>query len=625
MKVKLCFSVLIILAATAPATTIHFVMVNDCHAVMEPFGVRDPITLEAPTGGYARAITIFDSLKALYPDIIAVHAGDILTGGMLSPITLGRAVFDLWMSAGVQTFALGNHEFDYGSFALDSILGTIDVPLVSANLNATGFPNLERSVEPYRIVTHPRDGGGDDIRIALIGATTQEANLAGWITPLELTDPVEAIEDLGLPHDADFAIGLTHLDISEDRLVAALPHIDVVIGGHDHSTLFEPEWVEGTPIVMAGAYVRYVGHLTLEFVEGEGLRFVNWDVISVNSSLPEAPLARDLLDSYRDDITAHLGVDPYTTVAFTADSNILNRVVPGGVPGHEDTPLGNLVTDAYRRALGTDIAAEARGSLRMSIYSGPVTFADLFRAMPMGYDPATGMNARLIKMEFTGSALKQLLEYSFIGAALSAETFPQFSGLSMAYNPLGGFLNKIDTDRFFIGGEPWSATATYTLGGSELLVHGLDLLSYPYPAVDTSETTAYLALVAHCTAPDFVPTYSSEGRLFNTVTAIAEAWPRPLNIKISVSPNPFNSAVNIKVEAGDWDIESVQIFDIAGKLVEEIFGDIISKGDRNGDGRCGILEFIWRPRKAMPSGVYLARPKLIGNKRLPAKRLVYLK
>jgi len=64
---------------------------------------------------------------------------------------------------------------------------------------------------------------------------------------------------------------LSHLGLRRDReLAAANPRIDLLLGGHSHDTLFEPEIRNGVPIVHAGPYGRYVSQSDLEFDVASG-------------------------------------------------------------------------------------------------------------------------------------------------------------------------------------------------------------------------------------------------------------------------------------------------------------------------------------------------------------------
>jgi len=620
------------------ATQVHFVLVNDCHAVMESWGYRDDVTLEANLGGYPRAVHIIDSLVGENPDMLFLHAGDILTGDFLSPMTDGRAIWHLWKEAGVEAFAVGNHEFEYGPGILDTALGRIDVPLVCANLDATGYPNLAASIEPYRMFDFPGESLDDTIRIAVFGACTEETDDAGWTDPLDLGNAVTGIDTFGLPPEADAAIALTHLDISVDYDVAEISFIDAVLGGHNHYVGDDVQWAisgtDSTPVVKAGPNIIRVGHLTMDYEPGEGLSFVAWDNIPIGSGVPEDSAARALLNEYRDTVTHNpaVGLDPYATVAFYADSNI--SASANGPVGSVwlDSPEGNLVTEAYRACLATDIGVEGRGALRMNIFSGPVTYADLFRAVPAGRHPTKGLNSRLINVRVTGAQLKTMVEYALFGSGISTEAFPEFSGMRLEYNPEGSLFNRISVDTWFIRDTLWSATDTYSVAGTELLEYAIALVGVPIEEIIVSDTTVWEALVAYCTDPAFEPVYRSDGRLRDITAGIEQYASLPANIAVRAYPNPFNSS--IRIETDDIPV-NIEIFDIRGRIVANIPAnnfvgadftpacDDIAGNAEQDDARPSPTEVVWQPDESLPSGVYLVRAKIAGKS--VSKRVVYLK
>lgn len=597
---KLIIPIALAVATSALAVPIHFVLVNDCHAVMEAWGYRDDITLEASIGGYARAVHIVDSLRGEYPDLLFLHAGDIITGDFLSTITIGRAVWDLWMQAGVEAFAIGNHEFEYGVDMLDSVLGEIDVPMVCANLDAEGYPNLQASFEPYRIFSFPGEGA-DSIRIAVFGATTEETDDAGWTDPLDLGDVVVGIDTFGLPSGADAAIALTHLDVTDDHPVAEIPFIDAVLGGHDHSVPDAPIWhvsgADSTPILKSGPMIIRVGHLVMDFDETTGLSFVSWDAIPIVEDVPESPSARALLDAYRDTIADNpfVGFDPYETVAFYADSNI--SISPTNAPdsGWNDSPQGNMITEAYRSMLGTDVGVEGRGAMRMSTRRGPVTYADLYRIAPVGIHRGKGLNSKLIKVIATGQQFKTMMEYALFGSAFSSEVFPEFSGMRIEFNSGGSLLNKINTATWLINGMLWDPADTYYIAGTEMLEYAMGLIGISATAIVRSDTTVWEALSEYCSPIEFRPGYKSDGRLKDTSVGILELVERPGILKLRAWPNPFNAAVNFELSKPAF---SLEIFDVAGRLVERI---VVNK---DGDRRQ-----IWSPGRNISTGLYFAKAR----------------
>ncbi|MCK5833777.1 hypothetical protein KAH81_08930 [bacterium] len=120
-------------------------------------------------------------------------------------------------------------------------------------------------------------------------------------------------------------------------------------------------------------------------------------------------------------------------------------------------------------------------------------------------------------------------------------------------------------------------------------------------------------------------------------TGIEDVAKRPKEMIISVSPNPFNSAVLISVDAN---IEkgfapiSAEVFDLSGRRIDVIARratpdaaispfidtDCHAFQARNDGGG----EFVWQPAPAIGSGIYLVRARFDGGQ-TAAKRVVYLK
>jgi 2',3'-cyclic-nucleotide 2'-phosphodiesterase (5'-nucleotidase family) len=69
--------------------------------------------------------------------------------------------------------------------------------------------------------------------------------------------------------DGEPLVVLSHLGLSLDRkLAAAVPRIDLLLGGHSHDALQQPERINGVPIVHAGPYGKFVSQTDLQPVDG---------------------------------------------------------------------------------------------------------------------------------------------------------------------------------------------------------------------------------------------------------------------------------------------------------------------------------------------------------------------
>ena len=77
-----------------------------------------------------------------------------------------------------------------------------------------------------------------------------------WKNPIETAQGVA----LSLRKEHDFVIALTHIGLTQDRLLAAAcPEIDVILGGHSHSVLETPERSGNAWISHTGSHGRFVG------------------------------------------------------------------------------------------------------------------------------------------------------------------------------------------------------------------------------------------------------------------------------------------------------------------------------------------------------------------------------
>jgi 2',3'-cyclic-nucleotide 2'-phosphodiesterase (5'-nucleotidase family) len=168
-------------------------------------------------------------------------------------------------SAGYDAQAIGNREFHYLFGCLRARASQMRHPLVCTNLVDTKGRDL-----PFvRSLTLERDG----VRVHLLGLLIMQypvgsrwERVFGW----RFLDPATVIREFSarIP-DGDALVVLSHLGLSLDRkLAAAVPRIDLLLGGHSHDTLAQPAYESGVPIVHAGPYGKHVSRTLLE--QGDG-------------------------------------------------------------------------------------------------------------------------------------------------------------------------------------------------------------------------------------------------------------------------------------------------------------------------------------------------------------------
>lgn len=170
-------------------------------------------------------------------------------------------------AAGYDAQAIGNREFHYLFGCLRARALRMHHPLVCSNL----IDLRERVLPFHRFLSIA--SGATRVNLAALLVTQYPAGspwerIFGW----RFLNPVEVVRDYAqrVP-SGEALVVLSHLGLPRDReLAEAVPRIDLILGGHSHDTLFEPELQAGVPIVHAGPYGRYVSQTDLQFDVARG-------------------------------------------------------------------------------------------------------------------------------------------------------------------------------------------------------------------------------------------------------------------------------------------------------------------------------------------------------------------
>ena len=167
--------------------------------------------------------------------------------------------------AGYDAQAIGNREFHYLFSLLRARARQMRHPLVCTNLIDTKGREL-----PF---LHEMTFRFGDTTIHVVGLLIMQypvgspyEKIFGW----RFIDPWDAVEPYAqhIP-DGDMLLVLSHVGLSLDRKLAErVPRIDLILGGHSHDTLFEPQVVSGVPIVHAGPYGQFVSRTELRACNG---------------------------------------------------------------------------------------------------------------------------------------------------------------------------------------------------------------------------------------------------------------------------------------------------------------------------------------------------------------------
>lgn len=384
---------------------------NDTHGHLLPFSYPEKIAPESQEaqlpykqniGGVARRATLINRLREeLHGQVMLIDAGDYMDGTPFSLEFKGEADVAVMNALGYDFATLGNHEFSNTLSQIQSLLkkARFTTVLANARLRNTGEPLCP----PYVIVE--RAG----LKMALFGLViTDTQNYRGAREGVEILDPFQVARELvpQLRQQADVVILISHLGIGDDeRLVREVPGIDVIVGGHSHTRLAQPRFIEwqnkgalnlgGTVIVQAHQWGGELGRLDLYFwrnpLEGDRWEMVGYKgtLLPITADIPEDPTVRKVLGSYWKRIARKYG-----RVVGTASDDFVQR--------GDDLAEYFLVSDAIREMLGSEFDMQNMFGVRIQLAKGALTYYDLARMLPFGNTA--------VRFEIRGRDLKALLE-----------------------------------------------------------------------------------------------------------------------------------------------------------------------------------------------------------------------
>lgn len=237
----------------AGSLTLHILHTNDFHNRLDE----------------AAALRLKEAIAALNgAPYLLLDAGDAIKAGNVDFNPFGEPILDRMSNLGYHAMTMGNREFHVWNSALATKINRARFPVLSANVRS----KKEGAALPVRANARFEVGG---LAVAVFGLTVPmvtERSKAASLSDFLFDDAISTAKRqvTELRYGADVLIALTHIGLPQDRKLAeAVSGIDLIIGGHSHDTLAEPEVVNGTPIVQTGSHARNYGHLTLTVSRAE--------------------------------------------------------------------------------------------------------------------------------------------------------------------------------------------------------------------------------------------------------------------------------------------------------------------------------------------------------------------
>ncbi len=203
------------------------------------------------------------ALRARSPGLL-VDCGDSLRGSQTVFYRREPIVAEI-DAAGYDVQAMGNREFHYLFGAVRARAALMRHPFVCANLVDTFGRAL-----PFRsqITLERNDASGASWTFAFFGLLVPQYPAGSWwervfgwrfLSPYAVAERIAAETPAGVT-----LVALSHIGLRADReLARRVPRLDLILGGHSHDTLPQPEYVGDVPIVHAGPYGEFVSQTDL--------------------------------------------------------------------------------------------------------------------------------------------------------------------------------------------------------------------------------------------------------------------------------------------------------------------------------------------------------------------------
>ncbi|HYZ25336.1 MAG TPA: 5'-nucleotidase C-terminal domain-containing protein [Geminicoccaceae bacterium] len=380
---------------------------------------------------------------------------------MLSGLTQGAQMIELYNLLGTDVAVLGNHEFDFGPEVAAQRIEESEFPWLGSNVLG---PDGEPAVGTVDL--HMMDVGG--YRIGFFGLLAPETDVLSspgpdiTIAPLidTATAAVERLEAQG----ADVIMALTHDDVADDReLARRVEEIDVILGGHDHDPITFYEG--GTLIVKAGFDAHYLVAVDLAL---DRVKQGDEEVVEVvpmawryrlTAGVEPDPEIQAVVARYEARLDEELSVPVGTTTVALDTRRSTVRTA--------ESNFGNLIADAMRATLGAEVALMNGGGIRGDRTYDPgtvLTRKDVLTELPFG-------NVAVL-IELAGADLLAALENGVSQVEDGAGRFPQVSGMSFAFDPSEPPGSRIIEAE--IGGQPVEASRVYQVATNDYVYGGGD-------------------------------------------------------------------------------------------------------------------------------------------------------
>lgn len=284
------------LFAESQGTKITILHTNDQHSRIEPFEAsysRNP-----NQGGFARRAALIQKIREQEPNVLLLDSGDIFQGTPYFNFFGGELEFKLMSMMGYDAATMGNHDFDNGLEGFKKVLPNAKFPFLCANYDFEDTI-LDGLTQPYKVFNK------NGVKIGIFGVGIELKGLVGKKSygETEYLDPIDIANDyaklLRNEKKCDLVICLSHLGfefkdnpnkVSDKILASKTSGIDLILGGHTHTFLPEPQQFlnkDGRNVLVnqVGWAGLLLGKIDFHFDRNKKIKNITWENQVIDNSI----------------------------------------------------------------------------------------------------------------------------------------------------------------------------------------------------------------------------------------------------------------------------------------------------------------------------------------------------
>ena len=376
---------------------------------------------------YPRLTGLRDSLSAT-SHVFVVSCGDYFQGGLAGAVSGGQYISDIMKSVNYDAVTLGNHEFDFGTEKMVQLLESAELPVTDCNLY--DYTSGQRLYSPYILK------GCGEKQLAFVGVTTpssletesyaffdEKGRQKYHLCQDSLYRVVQKSVDEARMAGASYVVVLSHLGETPDSingfshgLLSATNGIDLLLDGHSHSVVtgktIRNKDGKAVPISQTGSLFANIGIARISS-SGEISTTLFSDTVPITPGLRTKAVVDSVNAMMSSKVNEVICYSPFPLRVLDDDDRQAVRL--------RETPVGNLVTDAYRILTGAEISMSNGGGMRTDIPAGNITLGNILSLLPY--------ENYVCVVEVSGALLLETLEACCSGLPYENGDFPQVSGI----------------------------------------------------------------------------------------------------------------------------------------------------------------------------------------------------